>query len=238
MAHSHRQLPDAISGPPQQEHDFRLGIILRVPVSEGKDDIAVSGAESAGAVGQIHAHQNSNHRSQHQTAELSDKRLPISRLGEEARTDNEVDVVFEQMVHQAADFGRTVLSVSVHLDGQVVPVQCRIAVARLHRAADAEVKWQAHDRNAGGNLPNRVVGRAVVDHEHVKFGQRPAQPQDDFANRGGFVKDGNDYQAAFCRGSVDGLAVKLRHIWVAAVLSVLDGRLRIQRSRRHATVTK
>ena len=50
------------------------------------------------------------------------------------------------------------LAVAVDLDGHFIAVQGRIAVSRLHRAADAQIEWQADHRHAGRNLPDGVVG--------------------------------------------------------------------------------
>lgn len=220
MPHPHRQFPDAIPGPPQQQYDFRLGIVFRVPVSECQDDPAIGGPEPAGAVGKVHADQDSYDSAKDQAAELADEGLSIPRLGQKPRSNDQIDIILEQMVHEPADLGRSVLSVSVHLNGQVVPVQRGISVAGLHRPADAQIERQAHDRNVGGNLTNRVVGRTIIHHEHVELRQCPAQSQDDFADRCGFVEDGNDDQAAFCRGGLDVLPMRLRHIWVARRPSV------------------
>ena len=80
-----------------------------------------------------------------------------------------------QVREQLVDVARVVLAVAVDLDGDVVAVLERVLVARLHRAADAEVERHPHDACAGGARgPRRVVGRAVVDDQHVEVRARAA----------------------------------------------------------------
>ena len=78
-----------------------------------------------------------------------------------------------EVVQQVGDVARVVLAVAVDLHGDVVAVLERVLVARLDRAADAEVERMADDARAGGaRAVGRVVRRAVVDHEHVEVGVR------------------------------------------------------------------
>lgn len=87
------------------------------------------------------------------------------------------------MLDQSADIPRPMLAISIHLHRQIVVVQRRVAITRLHRSADAQVERQRNDPGSGGNLPNRVVGRSIVDHQHVaKLRQRSAQTMHQLAN--------------------------------------------------------
>jgi hypothetical protein len=62
-----------------------------------------------------------------------------------------------------------VLTVAVHLGHIVIAVLERIEESRLDGAADAEVEGVVKDlRPSPLRDPARIVGRAVVDHEHVE----------------------------------------------------------------------
>jgi len=62
------------------------------------------------------------------------------------------------MVHQSLNFTWAVLAVAIHLDGEIVAVQCGVAVTGLHRATDAQIEWQTDHGGVGGYLAKRVIG--------------------------------------------------------------------------------
>ena len=84
MAHPHAKLADAIAHPAEQQDNFGLGVIFRIPMREREDDLAVGRAETAGAVGHIQAYQGTDDPAQHQTAKAANKRLLVMGGLEEA----------------------------------------------------------------------------------------------------------------------------------------------------------
>ena len=88
------------------------------------------------------------------------------------------------------------LAVTVDLDGDVVAVLEREAVAGLNGSADAEIEGETHDvgaavgRDAGG-----PVGRAVVHDDNVEAGIESADLVDDAAHGRFLVQRGNDRDA-------------------------------------------
>src|SRR6059036_881689 len=51
LAHAHGHFADLVAGLVEQEDDFGLRVIVRVPVGKGSNNLSVGGAEPAGAVG-------------------------------------------------------------------------------------------------------------------------------------------------------------------------------------------
>ena len=179
----------------QHQHRLDLRVVVGVVAREQGDGAAVVGAEARGWVAHALADQAG-----HEEGEDVDARPPADRrrvpavVREEARAAHHVHAVVG--VHdrqQSADLLRVVLAVAVHLDHVVVAVVERVEEARLHGAADAEVERVAQDararvlRDALG-----VVGRAVVDHEHVEGRRVPADGAHDGADGGRLVVGGND----------------------------------------------
>ena len=60
LAHPHGLLGDREAGAMQEQDDFRLRIILGIPVRERFDYLAIRGAESAGAVSDPQSREHSN----------------------------------------------------------------------------------------------------------------------------------------------------------------------------------
>ena len=125
---------------------------------EREDYPAVGGPESAGAVGEVHPDEHANDGTQDEAAEPADQALFVAGFHQESGTDDQVDLVFQQVFDEPSDLGRAMLAVPVHLDGNVVAVQGGVAVTGLHGPADAEVERQAYDRDSGRHLAHRVVG--------------------------------------------------------------------------------
>lgn len=136
---------------------------------------------------------------------------------EKTRADYQIDVALFQSLDKPADFGGAVLSVAIHLHGHVIAVQRRIAIARLHRAADSEIKRQADDRDTRRDLADGVIGGAIVNHQHVKVRQRPAQAGDHLADRARLVEHRDDHQIAIFR--------RRREI---GTMGTMHGRIRIE----------
>ena len=101
------------------------------------------------------------------------------------------------MLNQPADFARPVLAVSIHLHRHVVIVQGGIAIPRLHRTADPQVKRQRHHLGPRRHLSNRVIGRSIIDHQHIATSrQRLAQTMHQLADGIPFIKDRDNHQAS------------------------------------------
>ena len=67
------------------------------------------------------------------------------------------------------------LTVSIHLHGDVVPVVARPQITGLNRAADAEVHGvPKHDRAVRRRDGGSLVIRTVVDDADIRTGQRVA----------------------------------------------------------------
>lgn len=173
-------------------------------MGKGENDLAVSGAEAAGAVGHVDAHQHSNDPAEHETAEAANQRLFIVRWLQEARADHQINVSLDQPLDKPGDFGRAVLPIAVYLYGHVVAMQRGIAISGLHCPANTKIKRQTDDRHACRHLTDCVVGGTVIDHQHIKRRQRPAQAPNHLADRAGFIEDRNNHQTtrALSRGEV------------------------------------
>ena len=205
MAHFDGQLADPVPSPAEQQHDLRLGIILRIPVGEGQDHPPIGSAETAGAVGQVHSRQHPDNRAQRQAAEPTHQRLLVPGFFQKSRADDQIGLAGNQVLDQTPDLGRAVLPIAVHLHRHIVPVQCGIPVTGLHRPSDTQVERQTHHGHARRHVANRVVRRSIIHHQHIKFRKRLAQPLNDFANRAGLVQDRHNDQApghGFDRGVV------------------------------------
>jgi hypothetical protein len=124
----------------------------------------------------------------------ADRRRVVAVLAQEARAAHHVDVrVAVTRVDQLFDLAGIVLAVGVHLHHQVVPALQRVREAGLHRAPDAEVERQPQHlgaRPAGARAC--LVGRSVVDDEHVPSRRALVQGAHDAADGVGFVVGGND----------------------------------------------
>ena len=119
-------------------------------------------------------------------------RHAVAGLLQEAAAPDQVGAAVAQPLLQLRDLGRVVLAVAVHLDSDVVALDERVAVARLHGAADAEVEGVAQHRRAGGAgaLGGRVGG-AVVHDQHVEAGRLAAQLVHDLGDRLLLVQGGH-----------------------------------------------
>ena len=115
-------------------------------------------------------------------------RREVLALLQEARAADHVDAGRPSPDSSLPSSHGIVLAVAVDLHHQLVAALVREHEACLHRAADAEVERRAHDARAGraGEL-RRIIGRAVVDDEHVELAGELAQGRHDGADRGGFV---------------------------------------------------
>lgn len=65
---------------------------------------------------------------------------------------------FQQMLDEPADFCRAVLTIAIDLNRYFIAMQCSKAISGLHRPANTEIKWQAHDRHARRHLADGVIG--------------------------------------------------------------------------------
>ena len=85
------------------------------------------------------------------------------------------------------------LAVAVHLDHVVVAVLQRVEEARLHGPADPQVERVVQDARTGVlRDPARVVGRPVVDHEHVEVRHVLVDPAHHRSDRRRLVVGGYD----------------------------------------------
>ena len=65
---------------------------------------------------------------------------------------------FQQVLDEPADFRRAMLPIAVDLNRYFIAMQCSKAISGLHRPANTEIKWQAHNRHARRHLPDGVIG--------------------------------------------------------------------------------
>jgi hypothetical protein len=143
LPHPHTQFADPEPRAAQQQNHFRLRIIFRVPMGECENDSPVGRPKSAGAVGHVHSNQHANDLAQHQASKFANQGLFIARFGQEARADDQIDVLTAQVLHQAAHFGRAVLAIPIHLHRHVISVEGGVAIPCLHCAPDSQIEREA-----------------------------------------------------------------------------------------------
>ena len=98
---------------------------------------------------------------------------------------------------QLRQLRRVVLPVSVQPHRQLVPMLDRVLEAGLNGSADPQVEREAqHDRSGRGGELGRLVGRPVVDHEHVEARIEVADLAHDVADRALLVPGGDDRDPA------------------------------------------
>jgi hypothetical protein len=89
-----------------------------------------------------------------------------------------------------------VLAVAVDLRHDVVAALQRVPEARLHGPADADVERQLHHAGArGGRHGGGLVGRPVVDHEHLPGRRVRVERAYDVAHGGRLVERRDDDEA-------------------------------------------
>ena len=93
-----------------------------------------------------------------------------------------VKIMTQQMLIQSGDLGRGMLAITINLHRHVITKLVGIAVARLHRAANAQVKRQADHRCRRWDMLMRAVHRTVIDHHDIHLRQMLVQPVDDLGN--------------------------------------------------------
>jgi hypothetical protein len=165
-------------------------------MGERLDHPAIDHAETAGAIGDGNAAQQANQRAQNTDADGSTDRLFVFSFAEEPRADDHVGIGGQQMIDQPVDFTRAVLAVTIHLDGNVITMKRGIPITGLHRAADAEIEWQTDHRAISRNLPERVIGGAVINDQHIKIRQCAMQAVSEFADGLPFVEGRHNHQSA------------------------------------------
>ena len=183
-----------------EQHRLDLGVVVRIVAGEQLDAAAAGHAQAGRRVG--HALADDRREDGGEDADAHAARhggsvaVPVG--GEEARARDHVELrVVAQVPQQRVHAGGVVLAVAVDLHGGVVAALERVDVAGLHGAADAEVERVAeHLRARRGRARSGVVGRAVVDHEHVELGRALAQLAHDVADRVGLVVGRNDREMA------------------------------------------
>jgi hypothetical protein len=196
LAHLHAKLGHFESAAVQQQNHFGLGVIVGIPMGECLDHPAVDHAETAGAIGDGQAAEQADQGAEDADADGSADGLFVATIAEESRADDHVGVGFEQPVDQSSNFTGPVLAVAVDLDGYVVPVQSGVAITSLHRAPDAEVEWQTDHGGMGGHLAQRVIGRSIINHQHIEVGQRALEAMRQFADGLAFVEGWDNDQTA------------------------------------------
>ena len=102
----------------------------------------------------------------------------------------------DEVIHQLPNLTGPMLTIPVDLHRDIVPVQCSVSITGLHRPPDAQVEWQTHHRRMGRHLPKRVIGRPIVDHQHVKMRQRPMQAMRQPGDRLTLIERRYDHQSA------------------------------------------
>ncbi len=100
------------------------------------------------------------------------------------------------MVHQSLYFARAMLAIAVDLDGDIVTMQGCIPIPGLHCPADAEVEGKTDDSCVRWHLPQCVIRRSIIDHQHIKLGQRALQAMSQLADGLSLVKSRDNHQAA------------------------------------------
>jgi len=102
------------------------------------DDLPTRRAKSARAIGDLQTSQPAQHALQQPTPRPTDSRLSIvGTLIQKSRTNHEVKTIFKKMPDQADDLFRSMLTIPIDLNRNVISVTSGITVTRLHRAADA-----------------------------------------------------------------------------------------------------
>ncbi len=115
----------------------------------------------------------------------------------EAGADHHVRLV--ESAEQGVQVARIMLTVGIDLDDDVVVTPLREAEPRAHRTPDAQVAGQRQDRCAGpAGDTGGVIGRAVVDHKHVRVRSHLAHFFDDVADRRLFVPRRDDDEQSAC----------------------------------------
>ena len=85
------------------------------------------------------------------------------------------------------------LAVAIHLCHVLVTVLQRVLEPGLDGTADPKVERQADDLCAGGvSTTGGVVGRGVIDHDHIETRGTLMERADHFGDRAGLVVRRND----------------------------------------------
>jgi hypothetical protein len=175
-----------------------LRIVVRVVAREQRNRAPVGEPEAGRGIGHPLAHDQRQEPGEDPDASAPrGGRLVAGLLGEAGAEDEVHRVIRSERIGQALDLRGIVLTIPVHLDGEVVPVVVGVAVARLHCAADAEVERHPQDRGPGvlGDRGGGVRG-AVVDDEHVELRRVPVQRIDHATHASGLVVGRHDRETA------------------------------------------
>jgi len=172
-------------------------------VGERADDFSIRRPESAGAIGGDRSLQPFDERAEHVNAGHPGERLAVLDVAHEPAADDQIAVGVNQLVDQPSHFARPMLAVAVDLDGDVVIVKVGVAVAGLHRAADAEVERQADHLRVLAGLPGGVVGAPVVDEEDVERREMLMNPANQLPDGRPLVVGRHDDQASRLRVSIN-----------------------------------
>ena len=160
------------------------------------DHPAVHHAKTTRAIGDRQPAEHADQRAENPNAHQPAHRLLVLPIAQKSRTHDHVSIGLDQMIDQPTNLAGAVLTVAVHLNGNVIPMQSGVAKTGLHCAADTKIKWQADHRCMSGHLAKGVVRRAIVDDKHIKIRKRPLQAVGEFTNRLPFIERGHDDQAA------------------------------------------
>lgn len=117
-----------------------------------------------------------------------------------ARPDRDVAGAARDALQKLVDLAGRMLSVAVHLNGQVVPATDGVHQARLNRCTDPDVEWQVeHRRPMLARHRSRSIGRSVVHYEDVCRGLMLAQRGDGSRDIRLFIESrNNDENALHC----------------------------------------
>jgi glycosyltransferase involved in cell wall biosynthesis len=171
----------------------RLQEAVRVVRGEEGEAASVQGPKRRARVGQGLPHDRGDDRREHAHPEPTETRGAVAPDAGEARADDDIRLPRDQWLENRAQLTWIVLSVTVDLHGDVVPVAERVAVAGLNRSADAEVERQSDESGTHGlgDLRGAVVG-TVVDNEDVERWIDRSDLSNDAANGLGLVESRDD----------------------------------------------
>ena len=131
----------------------------------------VGGAESAGHIQHTLAAEQVNQAAEKADTHPAHEAGLEALLADETAADTHIELSIQHRLDDFPQIGGVMLSVAIHLDGDIVSVARRIQIPALHTAADAKVDRQIQKGIAAAfQQGSAAVGGTVVDDQKIHVG--------------------------------------------------------------------